>query len=195
MLRADTLPYFNHNKYVYREADVWTFSEQTDGVGGVMVSARVPEDGSAYVRQIDLLTPLPWSWCQAWEHTRVGRRGADQAWEHTRVGRRGADYEQQKDRLADACILLAERVLPGLHDMVEKRYTSTPLTWRDYTLSPCGSAFGVRKDCRQPLMTMLSTKTPIPNLLLTGQSLMLHGLEGVTMTALSTVEEITKGES
>ena len=146
-----------------------------------MVSARVPEDGSAYVRQIDLLTPLPWSWCQAWEHSRVGRRGAD--------------YEQQKDRLADACILLAERVLPGLRDMVEKRYTSTPLTWRDYTLSPCGSAFGVRKDCRQPLMTMLSTKTPIPNLLLTGQSLMLHGLEGVTMTALSTVEEITKGES
>ena len=181
VLRADMLPYFNHNKYVYREADVWTFSEQTDGVGGVMVSARVPEDGSAYVRQIDLLTPLPWSWCQAWEHTRVGRRGAD--------------YEQQKDRLADACILLAERVLPGLHDMVEKRYTSTPLTWRDYTLSPCGSAFGVRKDCRHPLMTMLSTKTPIPNLLLTGQSLMLHGLEGVTMTALSTVEEITKGES
>ena len=29
-----------------------------------------------------------------------------------------------------------------------------------------------------------TVRTPIPNLLLTGQNLMLHGLEGVTMTAL-----------
>ena len=65
-----------------------------------------------------------------------------------------------------------------------------PDLWRDYTLSPCGSAFGVRKDCRQPLITMLSPKTPIPNLFLTGQSLVLHGLEGVTMTAFKTLETI-----
>jgi all-trans-retinol 13,14-reductase len=39
-------------------------------------------------------------------------------------------------------------------------------------------------------MTMLSPRTPIPNLLLTGQSLMLHGIEGVTMTALKTCEEL-----
>jgi all-trans-retinol 13,14-reductase len=76
--------------------------------------------------------------------------------------------------------------------MVVKRYTSTPLTWRDYTLSPCGSAFGIRKDSRQPLMTMLSPKTPVPNLFLTGQSLVLHGLEGVTMTAFKTLEEVKK---
>ena len=37
-------------------------------------------------------------------------------------------------------------------------------------------------------MTMLSPKTPIPNLLLTGQSLVLHGLEGVTRTAFNTLE-------
>jgi all-trans-retinol 13,14-reductase len=39
-------------------------------------------------------------------------------------------------------------------------------------------------------MTMLSPKTPIPNLFLTGQSLVLHGLEGVTMTAMNTIKEI-----
>ena len=81
-------------------------------------------------------------------------------------------------------------MVPGLNDMVERRYTSTPLTWRDYTLSPRGSAFGVRKDCRNPLMTMLSPKTPIPNLFLTGQSLALHGVEGVTKTAFNTLETI-----
>ena len=74
--------------------------------------------------------------------------------------------------------------------MVEKRFTSTPLTYRDYSLTPCGSAYGVRKDWRSPLTTILSPRTPIPNLLLTGQSLMLHGVEGVTMTALRTCTEI-----
>ena len=177
VLKPDTLPYFNHNKYVFRKANVWTFHEDIGGVGGVMVSCLVPENGE-YARQIDLLTPMPWTLCKHWADTVVGHRGEI--------------YEQQKQRTADACIRLAERVIPGLRDMVEKCYTSTPLTWRDYTLSPCGSAFGVRKDCRQPLITMLSPKTPIPNLFLTGQSLVLHGVEGVTMTAFKTLEEVKK---
>ena len=175
VLKPNTLPYFNHNKYIYRKANVWTFHEDIGGVGGVMVSCRVPTSGD-YARQIDLLTPMPWALCKYWVDSVVGRRGEI--------------YELQKERMADDCIRLAERVIPGLRDMVEKRYTSTPLTWRDYTLSPCGSAFGIRKDCRQPLITMLSPKTPIPNLFLTGQSLVLHGLEGVTMTAFKTLETI-----
>ena len=176
VLKPGKLQYFNHNKYVYRKPNVWTFSEEADSVGGVMLSARGPENGHTDVRQVDLLTPLPWTLCQQWADTRVGRRGEG--------------YEKLKQRLADDCIKLAERVVPGLSDMVERCYTSTPLTWRDYTLSPRGSAFGVRKDCRNPLMTMLSPKTPIPNLFLTGQSLALHGVEGVTKTAFNTLETI-----
>ena len=110
-------------------------------------------------------------------------------WADTTVGHRGDIYEMLKSHLADECIRLAERVIPGLGAMVEKQYTSTPLTYRDYTLTPCGSAYGVRKDCRNLLMTMLSPRTPIPNLLLTGQNLILHGVEGVTKTAVLTCEE------
>ena len=180
VLKPDTLRYFNHNKYVYRKPNVWTFAEDVGGVGGVMISARVPEGQSIYVRQIDLLTPMSWGLCQYWAETSVGRRGLI--------------YDMQKERTADDCIRLAERVIPGLAAMVERRYTSTPLTWRDYSLSPCGSAFGIRKDCRMPLLTMLSPKTPIPNLFLTGQSLVMHGLEGVTKTALNTLETIKQTE-
>ena len=176
VLKPGELAYFNHNKYVYREPNVWTFSESTDGVGGVMLSAKVPEDGSQSLRQLDLLTPMPWALCRQWENTPLGRRGAD--------------YEQQKALLADECIQLAERVIPGLSKMVEKRFISTPLSWRDYTLSPYGSAFGVRKDCRNPLLTILSPKTPVSNLFLTGQSLVLHGLEGVTRMAFITLENV-----
>ena len=175
ILKKDVLPYFNHNKYVYLKPNVWTFYENTDSVGGVMVSCRVPEEGNN-ARQIDLMTPMSWTLCESWTDTSVGHRGDT--------------YLNLKNRLADECINLAERVIPGLKDMVEKRYTSTPLTYRDYTLTPCGSAYGMRKDYRNILMTTLSPRTPVPNLLLTGQNLILHGIEGVTKTALLTCGEL-----
>ena len=175
ILRKGVLPYFNHNKYVYRKPNVWTFHQDASSIGGLMVSCRVPEESSD-ARQIDLMTPMSWSLCETWTNTSVGHRGEI--------------YEQLKSHLADECIHLAERVIPGLRGMVEKYYTSTPLTYRDYTLTPCGSAYGMRKDYRNILMTTLSPRTPIPNLLLTGQNLILHGVEGVTKTALLTCGEL-----
>ena len=85
---------------------------------------------------------------------------------------------------------LAEKAVPGLRDMVEQQYVSTPHTWQRFTRTPEGSVYGVRKDCRQPLLTMLSPRTPLSNLLLTGQNVMLHGLEGVVMTAQQTCDII-----
>lgn len=175
-IRPQALRYFNWNQYVYRQPNVWTFYLEDGPVNGVLVSCRIPEDGSGYTQQVDLLTPMTWSKCEQWSHTKVGRRGED--------------YIQMKERVADECITLAERFIPGLRDLVTKRYTSTPLTYRDYTCTPEGSAYGLRKDFRDPIMTMLSPRTPIPNLLLTGQNLILHGVHGVTMTALFTCAEI-----
>jgi len=174
-LKPDTLPYFNHNKFVYYKADVWTFYENTERIGGLMACCRLPEKGN-YTTQIDLLTPISWQIFQPWENTQVGHRGED--------------YQQLKQRLADECIMLAERVIPDLHNMIIEQHTSSPLTYQNYTLTPNGSAYGIRKDCRSAMLTMLSPQSPIPNLLLTGQSLMLHGLEGVAMTAMSTIKTL-----
>ncbi len=146
LLKPQTLPYFNHNKFVYRGGSVW--DEATERV---MLSCRVPEDGTDYAAILDLLTPLDMN-----------------------------------------PLPLAETVIPGLQDMVSQQYVSTPQTWQHFTHTPDGSAYGVRKDCRQPLLTMLSPSTPIPNLLLTGQNVMLHGLEGVAMTAQQTTALILK---
>ena len=175
-IKPQTLRYFNWNQYIYKEPDVWAFHLKNNPVSGVLVSCRIPEDGSKYVQQVDLLTPMNWSECEQWSHTEVGRRGAD--------------YKAMKKRVADECITLAERFIPGLRDRITGCYTSTPLTYRNYTLTPEGSAYGLRKDFRNPMITLLSPRTPIPNLLLTGQNLMLHGLHGVTMTALFTCAEV-----
>ena len=175
-IKPQTLRYFNWNQYIYKEPAVWTFHLKNNPVSGVLVSCRIPEDGSKYVQQVDLLTPMNWSECEQWSHTEVGRRGED--------------YKAMKKRVADECITLAERFIPGLRDRITGCYTSTPLTYRNYTLTPEGSAYGLRKDFRNPIITLLSPRTPIPNLLLTGQNLMLHGLHGVTMTALFTCAEV-----
>ena len=172
-LKPRTFPYVNWNQYIYREPGVWSAADaEVPAGGGLMVSCRVPQEGNTYAEQIDLLTPMPWSVCRMWQDTEPGRRGEA--------------YAAMKADWAEACLTLAEECFPGLRSMIAEQYTSTPLTYAHYTYSPRGSAYGVRKDFRNPLQTVLSARTPIPNLLLTGQSLMLHGLQGVTMTALFT---------
>ncbi len=175
-VKPESLRYFAHNVFVYDKPNVWTMTEENDPVKGVMISARVPEDGSDNLRQIDLLTPMPWHECQAWAETKVGRRGEDYK-----------AFCQQKTK---ECIRLAEQYIPGLSEMVEQCYTSTPLTYRDYLGSPEGGAFGMRKDCRCSMLSFHSVSTPLPNLLLTGQSIILPGIEGVTMTAFETCRKI-----
>lgn len=175
-IKPQTLKYFNWNQYVYSQPDVWTFYLKDGPVNGVLVSCRIPENDSEYAQQIDLLTPMTWNKCEQWSHTKVGCRGDA--------------YKAMKKRVAGECITLAERFIPGLREMITGYYVSTPLTYRDYTLTPEGSAYGLRKDFRSPMTTLLSPRTPISNLFLTGQNLMLHGLHGVTMTALFTCAEI-----
>lgn len=178
-IKPEALRYFAHNVFVYDKPNVWTMTEENDPVKGVMVSARVPEDGSDMLRQIDLLTPMPWQECKEWEDTKVGHRGED--------------YKAFCKQKTEQCLTLAEQYIPGLRDMVEHCYTSTPLTYRDYLGSPEGGAFGMRKDCRAPILSFHSVSTPLPNLLLTGQSIILPGIEGVTMTAFETCSRIING--
>ena len=49
---------------------------------------------------------------------------------------------------------------------------------------------GIRKDYNNPMFTVLTPRTPIPNLLQTGQNLNLHGILGVSMTSFFTCAEI-----
>ena len=177
-IKPGALRYFAHNVFVYDKPNVWTMTEENTPVKGVMISARVPEDSSDDLRQIDLLTPMPWHECKAWAETRVGRRGED--------------YNAFCRQKTEQCIALAEQYIPGLHDMVEQCYTSTPLTYRDYLGNPEGGAFGMRKDCRKSMLTFHSVGSPLQNLFLTGQSIILPGIEGVTMTAFETCSKITR---
>ena len=181
ILKPGALSYVGHNDYIYSHSNLWEGFENDRPVSGVLVSYRVPEDGSDDVRILDIMTPVSWKECAPWADTTLGHRSND--------------YEAWKQRKGAEAVALAGTVIPGLETMVEKQFVSSPLTYRDYTLSPFGSAYGLRKDCGSPFLTVLSPSTPEPNLFLTGQSLMLHGVEGVTMTAMMTCAEIVGKET
>ncbi len=184
-LRPDCMPYLNRNVFVYENDELWQKASSCGlSTDRVMISYQVPTDGT-FTRNIDLLTPMRWDEVTPWDDTSVGRRGDA--------------YRDFKARKAEECIRIASKRLPELRESIEHVYTSTPLTYRDYTGTRRGSAYGIRKDCNNVLQTLLSPSTPLPNLLLTGQSLNLHGVLGVTMTAFVTcaallgMDEATKG--
>lgn len=171
-LKDGKVPYKNRNIYIHNSFDsIWRQSEYQPDFSSrsLMISYQVPADGSMFTRNIDILMPMYWD-----ELTR---------WEGTKVGRRGEGYEEMKRRFAEKCIEKATEHIPELKGNIEEFHTSTPLTYRDYTGSINGSAYGIRKDCNKSLMTVLAPNTSIPNLYMTGQNLNLHGVLGVTMTA------------
>ena len=174
-LLPNELLYRNKNLFLHRaDADLWNV--RTDRVESVLVHFYPTEDGGRYAQAIDLLTPM--------------RKDDLPAWKSDRPGHRGAEYEAFKREKAAECIRFASKYLPGLEEAVDAFWTSTPLTYEHYTGTRDGSAFGVTKDWQSPMTTVLSSTTPIPNLLLTGQSLNLHGVLGTSMTSLFTTAQL-----
>lgn len=111
-------------------------------------------------------------------------------WENTTVGHRGNEYEQWKTSHANKIIAKLEILFPHFSEMIEKVYSASPLTIRDYYHTKDGAIFGYRKDCKNLIFSQLSVRTKVDNLFLSGQNIILHGICGVPLTAIKTAEEI-----
>ena len=111
-------------------------------------------------------------------------------WIGTSVGQRGKNYEEFKRAKADTIINALEEEIPGIRNDIEQYYTSTPLTYLDYTDIPEGAMYGTAKYIKTLGTGSISCKTSIPNLLLTGQSVTLHGMFGVLASSLMTCSEV-----
>ena len=95
-----------------------------------------------------------------------------------------------REAFARECIRRASARIPGLEAAVDEFWTSTPDTWRRYTGTPDGSAYGILKQHSQLSICVVSPRTPVPGLFLTGQNLGLHGILGVSYTAVRTCSVI-----
>lgn len=176
-LKENAIPYLNRNIFIHKEDNLWDCSYHPDSKAtSALISYQLPKQGSIYTDNIDILTPMHWQEVEKWNNTTIGKRGDE--------------YNALKQQKAEECIALATERIPELKNNINKYYTSTPLTYRDYTGTCDGSAYGIQKDYNSVLQTILTPQTPIPNLLLTGQNLNLHGIFGVSITSFFTGAKI-----
>jgi all-trans-retinol 13,14-reductase len=111
-------------------------------------------------------------------------------WTNTTVENRGDDYKAFKQRKAELVMKDLEKDFPGINQAVKFIYTSSPLTYRDYTGTWEGSVYGIQKDYNSPLKTLVLPRTNLKNLLLTGQNVNVHGVVGVTIGSFLTCSEL-----
>ena len=116
-------------------------------------------------------------------------------WKGTKIGRRGEDYESFKKLHAELLIQEVEKHHPGFRDSIETYYTSTPLTYLDYTGTENGSMYGVAKDINAGPAGRVPYRTKIPNLLLAGQNVNSHGMLGVLVGTIVTCSELIPAET
>ena len=103
---------------------------------------------------------------------------------------RGESYEAFKTRKPDRFLDEIELKFPGIKDCIQSVHTSTPLSYRDYIGGHNGNMYGYVKDSNNPMKTFIPSKTKLDNLYLTGQSINMHGVLGVTIGAVVTCSEI-----
>ncbi|MDR1782885.1 MAG: NAD(P)/FAD-dependent oxidoreductase [Dysgonamonadaceae bacterium] len=164
MLKTDAFPYLNRNFYYHK------------GDKKVFFCTSADSGSEQFAKTAQILEPMNWSEVAQWENTKVGRRGAD--------------YLEFKKQRAEKLLEFVSEFQPKLKDTVAFTSTSTPLTFRDYTGTIHGSAYGIVKDYRNPLLCLVPCKTKLPNLFLTGQNNNIHGMLGVFQTALYTCSEL-----
>lgn len=176
--KPHTMPYMNTNYFSYRDTTPWgceSYTQQNWPKGFLYMhmcheaNAEWAESGVAisYMNIEDV-----------------------EAWRGTSIGRRGEDYEAFKQRHAERLIAEVDKVCPGFGASVESYYTSTPLTYLDYTGTERGSLYGVAKDIGLGAAGRVPYRTRIPNLLLAGQNVNSHGFLGVLVGSIVTCSEL-----
>ncbi len=105
-------------------------------------------------------------------------------WHDTSLNKRPESYKAMKEKLAKSILSAMNVKWPGSTDFVEIKTTSTPLTVRDYTFSPTGSAYGVKRTVKGLKSTRLSPMTKVKGLYLSGQNIVMSGVLGSMISSV-----------
>jgi all-trans-retinol 13,14-reductase len=178
VFKKDTFPYMNHNFYHFNQDNVWIASDyrKEEWPQNFLFMNTATSGSQTFAESGSVITYMSFAELAKWEHTFTGDRGDDY----------NAFKQERAERLLDA----VERQFPGIRGSIAWMYTSTPLTWRDYTGTRDGSAYGILKDHNRPLESIVMPRTKIQNLFLTGQNTNVHGILGVTIGSIVTCAEL-----
>jgi all-trans-retinol 13,14-reductase len=114
----------------------------------------------------------------------IGKQGVFAPWNDTRFRRRGADYEALKRRTGDALIASLDRHFPGLARHVVHQELSTKLTYEHFSAHPGGVPYGIAAIPERYLGLDMRPATPIRNLFLCGQDMVMPGVSAAFGSAM-----------
>lgn len=180
--KQNAMPYMNTNFYGYHGNTPWDCEHYTDEEWpkGFLYMHMCHEDKAQWARSGAVLSYM--------HMDDVAR------WMGTSIGHRGEDYETFKRQHAERLMAEVEKHQPGFMASVESYFTSTPLTYFDYTGTEGGSMYGVAKDIRLGVGGRVPYRTKVPNLLLAGQNVNSHGIMGVLVGTIVTCSELVPAE-
>lgn len=178
VFKKNSFPYLNYNFYHYNQDNTWVVGDYDPSKWPQMyvLMSTATSKSDYYSESASVITYMEFDEMEPWKNTFTGKRGDD--------------YLQFKKDKSELLLDELEKQFPGFRSCVNVYYSSTPLTWRDYTGTRAGSAFGLLKDYNKPMESIILSRTKIPNLFLTGQNTNMHGILGVTISSVITCGEI-----
>jgi all-trans-retinol 13,14-reductase len=178
VFKKNSFPYLNHNFYHYNQDNVWIASDYKleRWPQNYLLMTTAISRSESFSESGSVITYMDYKELIKWEHTVTGYRGNE--------------YLEFKEKKAQQLLNSVEKQFPGIRSCIEAYYTSTPLTWRDYTGTRAGSPYGILKDHNRPLESIIMPRTKIPNVFLTGQNTNVHGILGVSISSVITCSEL-----
>jgi all-trans-retinol 13,14-reductase len=171
-LKPGCVPYLNKNFYIHSGDGMWQNAAAGNPGSMYLLSMPAPLKEQQFAETATIL-----SYDSHHEYAR---------WAGTTSGKRGQDYLDFKQMKAESLLRMVGKAFPELVSAIRSTDISTPLTYRDYTGTPEGSLYGIRRDHRDHLTTTVLPITKIPDFFFTGQNTNLHGALGVTIGAVAT---------
>jgi len=177
--KPQCFPYLNYTGFYTAEYDdVWKGAEYTDEnwPRGCMYLTPPVTGNDIFAQKMIVNTIMNFDTVRRWENTTIGKRGDE--------------YKSFKKQCENKLLEMMEKRFPGFRSKIDKVFSASPLTIRDYYGTKEGANYGTMKDCHNMAVSNISIRTKIDNLLLTGQNINLHGILGVPLTAIVTCGEL-----
>ena len=189
VLKPNTFKHFNYNYYHYKSEDrIWNQSDYDKEIWpeSYMLSSTPSKHNPDFAESLTVLTYMNFDEVKEWESTfnTVAEEND-----------RGKAYQEFKNKKGEEAINEIEKKIPEIRSVTRSVHTSSPLSYRDYIGGYNGNMYGYVKDSSNPLKTIISPKTKISNLFLTGQSVNMHGILGCTIGAFNTCSQILGKEA
>ncbi len=177
VFKKNHFKYLNHNVYHHRVNNVWTDLDykHSEWPKSILFLTQVPKDGGEYADGATVMSFMSYSEFAKWEGTEIEKRPEE--------------YNALKKQKEEQMLDFVEERFPGIRGQIKSVYSSTPLTYKDYTATEEGAIYGITRDFNQQSRNMIMTNTKIPNLYLTGQNVNLHGVLGVGVGAVMTASK------